>query len=70
MITPEEVCFEYTNHRGVTATRRVVPIKIWFGSNIYHVSPQWILKARDVERNLERDFAMRDIRNWRLPPLR
>lgn len=66
---PEEVCFEYTNYRGVVATRRVVPIRVWFGSNQYHPHPQWIMRALDTERNVERDFALRDISNWRLPPI-
>lgn len=66
---PDEVCFEYTNYRGVKATRRVRPIKIWFGSSQYHPHPQWIMRALDTERNVERDFALRDISNWRLPPV-
>lgn len=69
MNTPEEVCFEYTNYRGVRATRTVKPIQIWFGMNEYHPHPQWILTALDMERGVERHFAMRDITNWRLPPI-
>lgn len=66
---PEEVCFEYTNYRGRTATRRVIPITIFFGSYQNHYHPQWVLRARDVEHNVDYDFALRDIANWRLPPI-
>lgn len=66
---PEEVCFEYTNYRGVTATRRVIPITILFGSSQYHPHPQWLLRAMCMERGAVRDFALRDITNWRLPPI-
>lgn len=69
MNAPEEVCFEYTNYRGVRATRRVTPITIFFGCNQYHPHPQWILRATDMERGVVRDFALRDISNWRLPPV-
>ena len=69
MIDPEAVRFEYMNYRGVVSTRVVKPIRIWFGSNQYHPHPQWIMRALDLERNVERDFALRDISNWRPPPI-
>ncbi len=53
--------FEYTNWEGKTATRTVQPIKIWYGETQYHKGPHWFLKAVDVEKNAERDFAIIDI---------
>jgi hypothetical protein len=58
------VSIVYTNYRGETALRRVLPRRIWFGSTEYHGEPQWLLHASDVERNVERTFAMKDVRAW------
>jgi hypothetical protein len=54
----------YTNWKGVTAVRRIVPIYIWWGSTPWHKEDQHLLKAHDVEKGEERDFAMKDIRSW------
>jgi predicted DNA-binding transcriptional regulator YafY len=54
----------YTNWRDETTWRGIVPIKIWFGSTRWHQEKQWFLKALDLEKNDERDFAMKDIKNW------
>ena len=47
----------YTNHRGVTAVRRIWPIAVWYGSNRWHPEPGWLLKAIDMDNGEERDFA-------------
>lgn len=54
----------YTNWKGETATRRIVPIEVWFGHTQWHTEDQWLLKARDIEKDAERDFAMKDIKKW------
>ncbi len=59
------VCFQYTNHRGEIATRRVIPRGIRFASTPYHPKAQWLLDALDLDRNAERSFAMVDISKWR-----
>ena len=51
----------YTNWRGETAERRILPTGIWFGSTEWHPEPQWLVKAIDVEKNAERDFAWNGI---------
>lgn len=53
--------FEYTNWEGKTAVRKVIPVKLWYGKTEYHPKEQWLLKAIDVEKNAERDFAVKDI---------
>lgn len=57
--------FEYTNWRGETGNRRVVPMKVFFGQTEYHTTPQWLLKAFDLDKQAIRDFAMVSIRKWR-----
>lgn len=54
----------YTNWRKETAEREIVPIEIWFGKTEWHPEEQWFLKARDVGRGAERDFALQDIQQW------
>lgn len=57
----------YTNHRGETALRRIVPESIRFGSSEWHPEPQWLLEAMDEEKGAARSFAMKDIRAWLVP---
>jgi len=54
----------YTNWRGESNVRKIIPERIWFGSNEYHREDQWILDALDVEKNEKRSFAMKDIHWW------
>jgi predicted DNA-binding transcriptional regulator YafY len=54
----------YTNYRGETNLRRIVPERIHFGSTEWHPEPQWLMEALDVEKNATRSFAMKDIRAW------
>ena len=53
--------FEYLNWEGKKAVREVEPIKIWYGKTEWHPKKQWFLKARDIEKKAERDFALKDI---------
>jgi len=54
----------YTNWKGETAWRRIEPLEIWYGHTDWHVEDQWLLKARDIEKDAVRDFAMKDIQEW------
>ncbi len=54
----------YTNWRGETAKRSIKPLEIWFGSTQWHKEEQWLLKAIDIGKNAERDFALKDIKDW------
>jgi len=59
------VIIRYTNYRGETANRRVIPIRIRFGSTKWHPEPQWLLEAFDLDRGADRAFAMRDVLEWK-----
>lgn len=54
----------YTNHRGETAERRIIPSRLYFGSNEWHPEPQWLLDAFDVEKHAMRSFAVSSIHRW------
>lgn len=55
------VTVEYVNYRGERAERRIVPVRIWFGSTTWHPEPQWLLEAYDIDKDTYRSFAMRHI---------
>jgi len=59
-----EVTIIYTNWKGKTAKRTIIPQKVWFGYTDWHKDDQWLLKALDVSKDAERDFAMKDIQEW------
>lgn len=58
----------YTNWRGETAVRRISPwdraSRLWFGSTEWHPEPQWLLSARDVEKDALRDWPLSGIKAW------
>jgi len=58
------VCIVYTNWRGETAERTIKPLKIWFGATEWHKEAQWLLKAVDIEKDAERDLALKDVQSW------
>jgi hypothetical protein len=60
----EAVAILYTNYRGETSIRKIVPKKIWFGKTDWHPDEQWILDAFDLEKGAERGFALRDVKSW------
>lgn len=53
--------FEYKNWKGKVGIRRVMPKKIWYGSTKWHPDEGWLLKAHDLDKDAERDFAVMDI---------
>jgi predicted DNA-binding transcriptional regulator YafY len=53
--------FKYKNWESKTTIRTVEPIKIWYGKTQWHPKKQWFLKALDLDKNEERDFAIKDI---------
>lgn len=59
-----EVTFTYKNYRGEIGVRMVRPIMIAFGANSYHPEPQWLLHGFDLNKQAERTFAIKDIRDW------
>jgi len=60
----KQVRILYTNYRGETAYRHIVPEKIWFGATQWHSEEQWLLDAHDIEKNALRNFAIKDIEKW------
>lgn len=63
----EAVTIDYTNWRGERRTRRIFPLDLRFGVSEWHKTPQWLLRAIDVDRGdgSEREFAMAGIHGWK-----
>lgn len=49
---------DYTNWRGERRIRSIRPISVTYGATPHHSQPQWLLRALDMEKGEERDFAM------------
>jgi predicted DNA-binding transcriptional regulator YafY len=69
MITDENkervVRIVYTSNEGETSTRHILPIRVWFGeTECFPNVKQHFLKAWDVNKNAEHDFAMCEITAW------
>ena len=60
----QTVLIDYINWEGKRGIRKILPIKIFFGSTKWHKEAQWLLKAMDIDKGEERDFALKDILKW------
>jgi hypothetical protein len=61
MKEPTTFRFVYRNHRGEIAERRVIPDAVRFGTTEWHPTPQWLLRAYDLDKQALREFAMSEI---------
>ena len=60
----KEVNIVYTNYKGETTIRKIIPKEVVFESNEYHKEEQWILVAFDMDKQAKRRFALKDIKSW------
>jgi predicted DNA-binding transcriptional regulator YafY len=60
------VTIRYTNWRGETADRRIIPHAgtLRFAATDYHPDAQWVFDAWDVDRAAVRTFALASVRAW------
>ncbi len=54
----------YTNYRGETAVRTIVPQRFYWGKTEYHPEEQWLVEVWDCERDAVRVYALKDIVEW------
>ena len=67
MSEPEYLEIDYTNFRGERSHYVVEPLDLALMESRWHPGKQWILIARDVERDVVREFAWKDIHaSWRV----
>ena len=60
----QTVVILYTNYKGITNIRTILPKKIFFGKNEWHKEEQWLMLAFDFDKNADRTFALKDIKKW------
>ena len=60
----KEIKILYTNWRGETSVRRILPKELVFKSTEWHKEEQWLLVAHDLDKDAERMFACKDIKAW------
>ena len=58
----QQVKILYTNWKGVTSYRSIIPKSIEFKSTEWHKEKQWILNAFDIDKQADRGFALKDIK--------
>lgn len=61
IIFGQQTSFEYVNYKGTKSTRNVIPMSLRFGSTEYHTENQWLLVVYDIDKQSEREFALKDI---------
>ena len=64
----ETLTFVYRNWRGEVAERKVIPLSVHYGATEWHPEPQWLMRAFDLDKQAERDFAMADMSPATTPP--
>ena len=62
----KKVTILYTNYKGETRYREIIPKSIEYKSTDWHKEEQWILNAFDIEKNDNRGFAIKDIKEWKV----
>jgi hypothetical protein len=55
---PQALTLRYTNWRGDTAMRRIVPLRVFWGSTEHHPKPCWLLDVHDIDRDARRLYAL------------
>lgn len=55
------ISFDYVNYKGVKARRRVKVGGYFFGHNQYHPDTQFFMAGIDLDKNLPRGFAIKDM---------
>lgn len=46
--------------------RNIIPMSVEFKATQWHPEEQWILNAMDVDKNAQRAFAIKDIKEWKV----
>lgn len=57
----KQIIVLYTNWKGKTEKRTIIPWVAYWGHTEYHPEDQFLLKCWDVEKQAERTYAMKDI---------
>lgn len=67
MPDPQILETSYRNWQGVWRVRRLLPKRLWYGTNMYHQGAQWFVDATDQESGEQRTFALDQLNVPRVP---
>lgn len=54
----------YCNHQNEVAIRNICPIQFYWGSTTFYPAEQWLLRCDDMDKCIERTFALKNILAW------
>lgn len=60
----KEVNIDYTDYKGVRSLRRILPVRMVYGSSQWHKEGYYIV-AIDLDRDEIRTFSIQDIHSWK-----
>ncbi len=63
-MTEDQVRIYYTNWKGESSWRTIIPRKMFLGVAEWHDGEQYLLDAYDVEKKAMRTFAMEMVHQW------
>lgn len=67
-MSEKQIYILYENYKDERALRRVEPRGLRFGTSPWHPEPQWLLDVFDLDKGVERTFAMSHVLNWATRP--
>lgn len=61
-LTPGTICtVTYTNWKGNTRKRNIIPVHVVYGKTKFHPEEQWLVEAVDCENKQIKHFALKDM---------
>lgn len=60
---PQKVRFTYRNWKGETGERLALFLCVYYAANQYHPETQWLVDGYDLDKKVNRTFAMKDMSN-------
>jgi predicted DNA-binding transcriptional regulator YafY len=63
-MSEDQVRIYYTNWKGESSWRTVIPRRFYLGAVEWHPGEQYLLDAFDVEKRAMRTFAMEQVHTW------
>lgn len=58
---PRPVSFSYLNRKGLFQRRKAIMLGMFWGTNDWYSTPQWLVKGKDIERDAVVTFALKNI---------
>lgn len=59
----DKIEFDYVNWKGEKEFMKVEVGEFYYGTNEYHKEPQWLMEAYDLNKQVHRMFAMKNMSN-------